>query len=268
MSIPDNLTRLHHDEEKLRVESLRRIEQLPDLAAHLHIIERAMNLIFALLPSVEVTDEDELHLGNLGIRCFNALASSLKLMLGGYYQASALHIRDLLETTFLIDYFSTDPALVTRWRTMSDRDRKIAFKPITVRDALDKRDGFTTMKRKEAYELLCKLAGHATPEGAVMLAPDPSIGTVHCGPFLETTALEAVLSEAAKTAVQAVEAFRHVIKADGINAHAARIGFLHEETAWLKRFFNQEPDYAELAELRELLALARAEEAGGGSRAD
>lgn len=261
MSVPESLTRLHDNEEVLRAESLRRIGELPDLAAHLLIIERAMDLIFALLPSTAVTDEDELHLGNLGIRCFNALASSLKLMLGGYYQASALHIRDLLETTFLIDYFSTDPTLVTRWRKMSDRDRKIAFKPITVRDALDKRDGFTTRKRKEAYELLCKLAGHATPEGAVMLAPDPSIGTVHCGPFLETTALDAVLSEAAKTAVQAAQAFRHVLKGDGLDAHAARIDFMHEEAAWLKRFFNQEPDEGKLAELRELLMLARAEEA-------
>ncbi len=267
MSIPDNFTRLHDNEEKLREESLRRIGELPDLAAHLHIIERAMDLIFALLPSTEVTDEDELHLGNLGIRCFNALASSLKLMLGGYYQASALHIRDLLETTFLIDYFSTDPALLTRWRTTSDRDRKIAFKPITVRDALDKRDGFITMKRKKAYELLCKFAGHATPEGAVMLAPDPSIGTVHCGPFLETTALDAVLSEAAKTAVQAAEALRRVIKAHGIDAHAARIGFMHEEAAWLKRFFNQEPDEPRLEELRELLARARAGEVGSVGRA-
>lgn len=267
MTVPDNLTRLHNNEETLRAESLRRIAELPDLAAHLHIIERVMDLIFALLPSTEVTDEDELHLGNLGIRCFNAIASSLKLMLGGYYQASALHIRDLLETTFLIDYFSTDSALVTRWRTMSDRDRKIAFRPITVREALDKRDGFTTMKRREAYELLCKLAGHAKPEGAVMLVPDPKMGAVHCGPFLEITALDAVLSEAAKTAVQAAEAFRHVIKAYGLDAQALRIDFVHQEVAWLKRFFNKEPDEAKLAELRELLALARAEEAGNGGRA-
>lgn len=100
MSIPYNLTRLHDNEEKLRAESLRRIEEIPDLAAHLHIVERAMDLIFALLPSTEVTDEDELHLGNLGIRCFNALASALKLMLGGYYQASALHIRDCWRRPF------------------------------------------------------------------------------------------------------------------------------------------------------------------------
>ena len=153
-------------------------------------------------------------------------------------------------------------------RRIGDRDRKIAFKPITVRDALDKRDGFTTMKRKVAYKLLCKLAGHASPEGAVTLAPDPSIGTVHCGPFLETTALDAVLSEAAKTAVPAAEAFRHVIKADGFDAHAARIGFMHEEAAWLKRFFNLEPEEAKLVELRELLALARVEDAGKGDRAD
>lgn len=264
MSIPDNLSALHRGEEELRAESLRRIAELPDMAAHLHLIERTMDLIYALLPSTEVTDEEELHLGNLGIRCFNALASSLKLMLSGYYQAAALHVRDLLETTFLLDYFTIDPGLMTKWRTMSDRDRKTAFKPITVRDALDRRDGFSTMKRKAAYELLCKLAGHATPEGAIMLAPDPSIGTVHCGPFLEITALEAVLSETAKTALQAAHAFRHAIKAEGLDAHAARVSFMHDEAVWLKRFFNQEPNESRLAEIRELLALARAQAARDG----
>lgn len=267
MGIPDNIGRLYGEEERITADSLKAIEATPDLAAHLHIIERAMTLIFALLPSTEVKGADELAAGNLGIRCFNALASALKLMLSGYYQASALHIRDLLETTFLLDYFSTDPALVTQWRTMSDRDRKIAFKPITVRDALDKRDDFTTMKRKETYELLCKLAGHATPEGAVMLAPDPSIGTIHCGPFLEVKSLDAVLSEAAKTAVQAAECFRHVIKADGFNANEARVAFLHDEAAWLKRFFGLEPNHEQLAEMRQLLALAREEEKRLGGNA-
>ncbi|MDB5678993.1 hypothetical protein [Sphingomonas bacterium] len=239
MVVPDNITRLYDGEETLRQESLRRIAEMPGLAAHLVMIEQSMNLLQALLPSTKVKNEDQLVLGNLGIRCFNALASCLKLALSGYYQASALHIRDLLETAFLLDYFSTDAALVTRWRTMSDRERKKAFSPFAVRDALDKRDGFTGMKRKAAYEQLSKLAGHATPEGAIMLVPDPSASAVHCGPFLEITALMAVLSEAALTAVQVAGSFRIVMDTKGSEAIGARASFLRAQTAWLKRFFDR-----------------------------
>ncbi|SBV31871.1 conserved protein of unknown function [uncultured Sphingopyxis sp.] len=261
MNTPDNITRLHSGEEKLRVESLRRIAEIPDLATHLLMVEQTMNLIHALLPSTEVTDEYQLELGNLGIRCFNALASCLKLALSGYYQAAAIHIRDLLEMAFLLDYFSMDPALVTQWRTMSDRDRKKAFKPVAIREALDKRDGFTKQKRKAAYEQLSKLAGHATPEGAVMLAPDPNVSTVHCGPFLETTALRAVLSEAALTSIQAAGAFRTLIKRDGLEVSEARVGFLHAEAAWAKCVFGKELGHLPLAELRFLLDLVRKQEA-------
>jgi hypothetical protein len=261
MTIPDNISLLHDGEEALHQESLRRIAEMPDLAAHLVMIEQAMNLMTALLPSSEVEDEDQLMVGNLGIRCFNALASCLKLMLSGYYQAATLQIRDLLETAFLLDHFSSDPALVTQWRTISDRDRKRLFSPFAVRDALDNRDGFQGMKRKAAYEQLCKLAGHATPEGAVMLAPDPSERTVHCGPFLENTALQAVISEAALTAIQAAGCLRLVIKTQSLEANSARVSFMHAEADWMKRFFNHEPDHAQLAELRDLLSLARAEAA-------
>src|SRR3546814_13707822 len=73
---------------------------------------------------MEEPDTDQLTLGNLGIRCFNSLAACLKLALSGYYQAATLHIRDLLEVAFLLDHFSTNPALVTEWRTLPERDRE------------------------------------------------------------------------------------------------------------------------------------------------
>src|SRR3546814_6550837 len=103
---------------------------------------------------------------------------------------------DLLEVAFLLDHFSTNPALVTEWRTLPERDRERKFSALAIRQALDKRDNVTDEKRRAAYKLLCKLAGHATPEGAIMLAPDPTKNTVHCGPYLETNTLHAVISEA------------------------------------------------------------------------
>lgn len=263
---PDKILSLHIGEEELRKLSVQIISDDGDLTEHLHMIEQIMDLIHALLPTSDVKDQDQLQLGNLGIRCFNALAASLKLMLSGYYQAAALHIRDLLETTFLLDYFTTDPGLVTQWRTMSSRDRKKAFKPITVRDALDKRDGFTTMKRKAAYELLCKLAGHATPEGAVLLSPDPMLGSVHCGPFIERQALEGVLSEAALTATQCGQAFGQLMTSRTLEAFEARASFLHDAALWQRHFFGKEPDHASLAEVRRILDIVRQMRAADAGR--
>ncbi|QPL38235.1 hypothetical protein IT881_08695 [Erythrobacter sp. A30-3] len=259
MTFPDNMTRLYAGEEALRTESLRRIGEIPNLASHLHMIEQAMNLFQALLPEKDNPDDDQLTLGNLGIRCFNALASCAKLSLSGYYQAAAIHIRDVLEVAFLLDYFTSDAALVTQWRTLSDRDRKRQFSPLVIRQALDDRDQFTGQKRRAAYEQLCKLAGHATPEGAVMLAPNPNEKTVHCGPFLEITALQAVLSEAALTSVQAAGSFRLLMKADGLEAHGVRLNFMHAEAEWLKQFFGHEPNHAYLSELCDLYSKAQQE---------
>jgi len=264
MTFPDNMTRLYSGEEAIRTESLRRTGKIPDLAAHLYMIEQAMNLLHGLLPEKGNPDGDQLTLGNLGIRCFNALASCVKLSLSGYYQAAAIHIRDVLEVAFLLDHFTSDRTLVTQWRTGSDRDRKKQFSPLAIRQALDDRDQFTGQKRKAAYEQLCKLAGHATPEGAVMLAPNPSEKTVHCGPFLEITALQAVLSEAALTAVQAAGSFQLLMNADDVEAHGVRLAFMHAEADWLKRFFGQEPDHAYLAELRDLYAKAQQQERASG----
>src|SRR3546814_7557641 len=88
---------------------------------------------------MEEPDTDQLTLGNLGIRCFNSLAACLKLALSGYYQAATLHIRDLLEVAFLLDHFSTNPALVTEWRTLPERDRERKFSALAIRQALDRK---------------------------------------------------------------------------------------------------------------------------------
>src|SRR3546814_20822017 len=93
-------------------------------------------------------------------------------LLSGYYQAATLHIRDLLEVAFLLDHFSTNPALVTEWRTLPERDRERQFSALAIRQALDKRDNVTDEKRRAAYKTLSTLPGHAPPEGALMLAPD------------------------------------------------------------------------------------------------
>lgn len=251
--IPENLNFLYAGEEKLRTEMLKRIQASPDLSLHILIIERAMNLIHSLLPSSRITDDDQLMLGNLGIRLFNGLASGIKLLFAGYYQTSALLLRDLLETAFLLDYFSTDPKLITQWRTMDADKRQEKFKPVQVRIALDKRDNFVEKKRAAAYKLLSTLAGHATPEGMVMLVPDPAQKYVHCGPFLENSAINAVLAEAAKLAVQATSAFASLIDTKGLEQAESRIAYMEVQAEWCERFLGRKKELSNLRELRALL---------------
>ncbi len=251
------LQNLHVGEEAIREESLKRLAADPDMAAHLAVIEHSLNLIHELLPSSKVQDADQRTVANLGVRLFNSITASMKLSLSGYYQASGLHLRDVLETTFLLDYFSTDPALVTEWRTTPEKQRKAKFGPAKIRTELDKRDGFTKARRKDAYDMLCSLAGHATPEGVVMLVPVPGGTDVHCGPFLENTALHSVLSETAKSAVTAAGAFRTVIRDKTLDQSEARIVFMEAEANWFERFFDT-PDRRGIAELRATIASARA----------
>lgn len=253
MTIPENLVRLHSGEEALRTETLRRIQASPDLADHISIIEKAMSLLHALQSVASGSDEDQITLGALGIRCFNSLASFLRLSFSGYYQSSCMHIRDVLEVAFLLDYFSSDQALISHWRTCSERDRKRQFSPLAVRVALDKRDKFTKQKRKKSYDELSTLAAHATPQGTVMLAPDRKKGQLHGGPFLEDTALNAVIAEAAIVAVQAANSFGVLRKSSQLEVLTVRLTYMQEYALWAKKFFNKEFDEVQLSEVREML---------------
>jgi len=45
----------------------------------------------------------------LAARLFNSGASAMKLLMGGFYQTAVMVMRDILETTFLLDYFPQPP---------------------------------------------------------------------------------------------------------------------------------------------------------------
>lgn len=145
---PDNLSRLHAREEALRCEALPRIAGDSGLSLHVTVVEQAMD-IADLLRQVPTDDEDLKGVQMLGMRLFNAFAASLKLALSGYGQNSALILRDVLETVFLLDCFGTDHAAIRCWRTAAEKAWRKEFAPRTVRDALDKRDGFTGKRRAQ-----------------------------------------------------------------------------------------------------------------------
>lgn len=131
------------------------------LRLHLAITEAAMDLA-DVLRQFDTADEDLKVVQLLGMRTFNAFGGSVKLALSGYSQNSALILRDVLETVFLIDYFAGDRTLIERWRFADKKARLRDFGPVKVREALDARDGFTNKKRFAMYEMFSELAGHPT----------------------------------------------------------------------------------------------------------
>ncbi len=77
----------------MRARSLEAVEQADDLTLHLATAEKAADLIHYFIHKDEHKDDDDLTIRLLGIRTFNCLNATLKLLLSGYYQASTLQQR-------------------------------------------------------------------------------------------------------------------------------------------------------------------------------
>src|SRR5688572_16542324 len=122
-SFPENLSLLNKNEEELCRKSTTTISANQDLLLHLNAVELAMDM-FDVLRQFPSKDEDFKVIQILGMRLFNAFASSFKLMISGYYQNSTLIMRDILETVFLLDKFRIDPESLSRWRSADKRGQQ------------------------------------------------------------------------------------------------------------------------------------------------
>lgn len=205
------------------------------LQMHLAVVECAMDLA-DVFRQFDTNDENLKVIQILGMRTFNALGSSLKLALSGYGQNSALIMRDILETVFLINLFKGDHTLIERWRFADKKARMKEFSPVKVREALDKRDGFTTLKRAEVYELFSELAGHPTMKSAWMMRPHKD-GDAVIGPFIEKTSLEAVLSEMGRLAIQVGDVLNAFLPADWQHGLGPRLAFAAAKRTWIATFY-------------------------------
>lgn len=233
--IPTNLKNLHGGEEQLREKAIGIIADDYQLQLHLAIVEAAMDLA-DIFRQFDTGDEDIKVTQILGMRTFNALAASLKLVLSGYHQNSALILRDVLETVFLLNLFAGDRRQIERWRNADRKLRMKNFSPLKVREALDARDGFTSKRRAETYELFSELAGHPTMKSAWMMRPQKE-GDAVIGPFMEATALEAVVSEMGRLAVQVGEQINIFLPADWTRGLSARVAFAELKLQWFSTFY-------------------------------
>ena len=237
-TIPENLLSLHAFEEELRIRARELVDEDNRLSLHVVVIERAMNMA-DVLRQYPTEDEDMKVVQILGMRMFNAFGASMKLALSGYGQNSALIIRDILETVFLLDLFSGDPDAVNRWRHADKSERMKHFSPVHVRKALDTRDGFQSKKRAEHYNLFSELAAHPTMKSVFMMRPEKEGDAVN-GPFIEASSLEAVLSEMGCVAMQAGAVLDHFFPETWMDALAAREAFATVHQLWLDTYWRRE----------------------------
>ena len=196
------------DESRIEAQQDRTIGETPELQDHVGIINAALDCISTLLRVYDHSDEDELAALRLAVRCFNSGAASLRLLRGGYYQPSFTMVRDLVETTFLLDLFWRDKTALKEWRTLPTKERERRYRPIEVRKRLDKMDGYKEAKRAAAYKMLSTYAAHPSPEGFRIISPN---GMTQIGPFPDAGLLTAGLQELSKhLANSAVEISFHV----------------------------------------------------------
>lgn len=238
--IPANLENLHGGEEQLREKALGIIAADERLQQHLAIVEAAMDLA-DIFRQFDTSDEDLKVAQVLGMRTFNALGASLKLALSGYHQNSALILRDVSETVFLLSLFAGDRTLIERWCNADKKARMKDFSPVRVREALDARDGFTSKRRAKMYELFSELAGHPTMKSAWMMRPQKE-GDAVIGPFMEATALEAIISEMGRLAVQVGEQINAFLPADWTRGLPARVAFARLKLEWMSTFYPAAPN--------------------------
>jgi len=222
-------------EHDLRQKALAEVAKDNDLILHLAVAEAAMDLADWLRKYPDDTDDGKV-VTKLFMRAFNSMASSMSLMLTGYYQSSAMIMRDILETIFLLDYFSRDRALIARWRTCDPKARDREFKPFTVRVALDNLDGFTERKREAMYKMFCDLASHPSPNGLAMLHPTGMDAV--SGPFFDHETLKATASELGRLAMLVGGIVPEFIPKRWEPAFAARLTMLTLADNWRQRFYS------------------------------
>jgi len=256
MAFPDNFHLLHQGEEGVRQLSIAAIGVDTGLSLHAGAVEAAMTALDHFTRGYQTEDQDQLIIQLLGIRLFNGAATTLKQLLSGYYQVTVSSVRDVLETANLVDYFTIDRSLVSKWRTADDKERWKQFKPAVVRDALSRRDGGNAKKnRVSIYSALSSYGTHPSPKGFRMLRREPN-GLAQIGPFFELLTLKALLAELAKTVVPSG---MHVIRNFEIRTqldHLTAIGYLDMSDRWSAYFFGTPYMPVKFSKLRFLAHLA------------
>jgi len=184
------------DESLIESEHDKIVAANAELRDHLRLFHTSFEVFHQCLRKHPYADRPEALVAlRLIARVFNTAGACLKLARAGYFQPSLAMVRDIVEIEFLADLFSRDPKYLSRWIAADAKARKKEFKPVTVRDILDRLDGLTSKKRAEVYSLLSTHASHVDLDGFQIISPG---NMTQIGPFPSEKILTAIFQELAK----------------------------------------------------------------------
>lgn len=229
----NKLGSLHAHEERVRRQSLAAVAGSSDLSDHMGLVEACMDVVFACAHGWEHRTEDEETVQLLGVRIFNSAATTLKLGLSGYYQAAYHHVRDILETGYLVDFLSMEPAKIAVWRTAGTKERVRSFGAFEVRKALGKRDARGSARRTRAYELLSEMSSHVTGPGFLLLTPG---GQRQVGAFFDEVQLRGWIEELTSRFLETSEVYSAFFSRLTGAMGPERARFLDCAAAWSERY--------------------------------
>ena len=228
-----NVEGIHSEAERIRKLSIVHIKNDEKLLSNLNILFHSMDIIHLVAIKHPNMSQDELALQLLGIRLFNTAATSFNSLVSGYYQKALDGVRDILETSFLLDYFSIDKSQIKIWMECTTKERVKLFKPLKIREALDKRDGLTERKREQLYSALSELATHASYKGFDLLKAEAT-GLFTVGPFVNLKLLDISLYEMARLQCHAATHFIKLIETTSDEINTQKLSFIEEGEKWRK----------------------------------
>jgi len=247
--LPENLESLNKQEEENRTQSILQINVDSKLKDHLEIVYTSLNMLYDITTSYKNQTDDELTIQYIGIRLFNSIASSLKLLLAGYYQSSIILQRDILETGFLLDFFSIDQSKILDWKKSNNKQRYNKYRPSIIRKALDDRDGFKERKREQIYQRMCEYAAHPTYQGIKLVAPK---GLANIGPFFDIQFLKSLVEELAMRVPFFTLIYLGHFKRLPSGFLKIRADFLDKVKTWSQKYLKLDLSHIEINSIKEM----------------
>ncbi len=227
--LPENLRELFKEESRLRSLHIDVIGKSLLLQRHVKMMHDSMDVITACIRQCETKNQDSLTVQMLGLRLQSSIAASFTLTTSGYFQAAGQLVRDVTETSFLLDYFRIHPEEIAQWRAADQEARRAKYAPRKIRSVLNKNDGIVHGERDRIYKLLSTYATHPTHEGFSLNLTEDRLG--RSSPCYDDKLFRAMIEEIVRCAPQAARSFIwHFRNFSAFTAYAAH--FFNEVKQW------------------------------------
>lgn len=221
------------NETAIVAENDRHISSSGSLRDHVGMINAALHFLDDFGRLRRHTDDVEKNVLILGMRLFNSAAGALRLARGGYYQQAFMLVRDLVETGLLLELFVADRQAVQDWTSADQNTRESRFKPVKVREWLEKLDGAAPRDRRAFYKLLSGYAVHVTPDGFILMAQN---GMVMRGPFPDAGRITAAVEDIVKSLSAGAALLATWFEGKGGEGDASLQAFWPAWSAWKERY--------------------------------